>query len=490
MAGRRTLRNGKEFSAFDFALKRAVTASLDFDTGARIQEAIIEQALSNAADDLDDLTEYAADLSLEPEPILHPPPLPTPTPIPPPNDKAHGNARRRKKRLAAAELASTDPILKPVHHKRIAEAKSSALHLGVDGTALPHTKPSWLGLRNAPLALDPPPIEIAIGGRVYSQDEFEALNKAVLEGSGMGGREYTQEEIDRMVGMTGFMYVAWLGILTIPILDAHRRVIAVLGGRPNDEDWPEVHGGAHMMMQERLPRLCLTHDRLHHRRAQTSFAAVSRGPSFGSGQTEPVELRNNVTNTQLTDELMAHEYFKRIALFANSLLMLWAPRLYLYYQVQMEKLCSWRKLRWNFPGCAFAGATFNFGPRTITAPHVDFANLAWGWCSITALGNFDPDVGGMLILWHLKLVIRFPPGSTVLIPSALVKHSNTPIGKNETRTSFAQYTAGGLFHWLWNGCKTDVAFENADAGVKAQRAAEEKERWMEGMAMYSKIDEL
>lgn len=33
---------------------------------------------------------------------------------------------------------------------------------------------------------------------------------------------------------------------------------------------------------------------------------------------EPGELQNNVANTQLTDELLAHQYFRRLAGFANG----------------------------------------------------------------------------------------------------------------------------------------------------------------------------
>jgi hypothetical protein len=74
---------------------------------------------------------------------------------------------------------------------------------------------------------------------------------------------------------------------------------------------------------------------MHHRRAQEPFPAIARGVSHGGGQTvrpakycahapthpplqEPGELRNNIANTQLTDELLAHEYFCRLAGFANS----------------------------------------------------------------------------------------------------------------------------------------------------------------------------
>jgi hypothetical protein len=106
---------------------------------------------------------------------------------------------------------------------------------------------------------------------------------------------------------------------------------------------------------------------------------------------------------------------------------------------------------WNFVGSVFAACTFNLGPSAITIPHLDFGNLAWGWCAITALGDFDPNFGGHLILWDLKLVICFPPGAMILMLSAILRHSNVSIRPFKHRASFMQYCAGGLFHWIRNG---------------------------------------
>jgi hypothetical protein len=158
----------------------------------------------------------------------------------------------------------------------------------------------------------------------------------------------------------------------------------------------------------------------------------------------------------------------------------------------MALLRHWKpSLRPNFVGSIFAACTFNFGPRAICAAHLDFANLAWGWCAITALGNFDPDFSGHLILWDLGLVIRFPPGSTILIPSALVHHSNVPIRVHEERCSFVQYTAGGLFRWVRNGFKTSAAwYSSASSTEKAQHEAEDRMRWEHGLSMLSVIDDL
>ncbi|KAF8142371.1 hypothetical protein K438DRAFT_1466301, partial [Mycena galopus ATCC 62051] len=225
-----------------------------------------------------------------------------------------------------------------------------------------------------------------------------------------------------------------------PIIDRRRSVISVVGGTPRDATrWKALTDAAGHMLCERLPRLRLTSERLHHRRAQDSFAAVGRGRSHGRGQMDPGELQNNRANTRVTDELLASNCFRRIAHFANFLFATWAPLLFAFYTAQMAALGRWKTMRRNFPGSMFAACTFNFGPLAICAPHIDSANLAWGWCVITALGDFDPDLGGHLILWDLRLVIRFPPGSTILIPSALIRHSNVPIQAHEYCSSFVQY---------------------------------------------------
>ncbi|KAJ7766009.1 hypothetical protein B0H14DRAFT_2403006, partial [Mycena olivaceomarginata] len=276
---------------------------------------------------------------------------------------------------------------------------------------------------------------------------------------------------------------------TIPILDSRRRIIALLGGTPKDvEGWTKVTDGAFALMQDALRWVKLSEEKLDHRRAQHPFAAVGRGLSHGGSQMEPGELQQNVTNTRVTDELMAHSYFQRIVGFTNMLFAMWAPDLFQVYQEVREAL---KHLKWNFAESVFAACTFNFGPRAITCPHLDFANLAWGWCAITALGTFDPDAGGHLILWDLRLVIRFPPGSTVFIPSAIIRHSNVGILSHEMRSSFTQYTAGGLFRWVRNGFMTDEDFEKkASSQEKAERSTEAATRWQDGINMFSVIDDL
>ncbi|KAJ7484870.1 hypothetical protein B0H11DRAFT_2231536 [Mycena galericulata] len=488
MAGRRTLRSGKEFSAFDLAVSRAISPPLHFDVGECIKQRLAEQACNKVGDD-DDLLENPAEDSPAPRPFwLAPAPtapaavaaaLPATTPPPPTaeaRNKLKSRARRDKKR-DEARAASENPLLKGVHRKRLAQGKASALELDTDAAELPHSKLAWQGSRAA------------------EEAAFDASEPACphdLE-TGLGGASYTQDEVDALTGTQGFMYISWLGRLTIPLLDSQRRVIAVLGGTPRDDAaWKVVTDGAAALLKERESRIRLTEEQLHHRRAQDAFPAIARGVAHGGGRTEPGEVANNVANTQLTDELLAHEYFQRLAAFANILFALWAPLLFAFYQVQMRLLAQWKpSMRWNFVGSIFAACTFNFGPRAITAAHLDFANLAWGWCAVTALGEFDPDIVGHLILYDLRIVVRFPPGSTILLPSALVRHGNVPIRAHEHRSSFTQYTAGGLFRWVRNGLKTDAAFEaSASREEKAAKEAEDAGRWEAGMEMFSTIDDM
>jgi hypothetical protein len=122
---------------------------------------------------------------------------------------------------------------------------------------------------------------------------------------------------------------------------------------------------------------------------------------------------------------------------------------------------------------------------------VDHQNLWFSWCAITALGSFDYKKGGHLILWDLKLVIQFPPGSTTLIPSSVLQHSNVAIQDGETRYSVTQFSAGGLFRWRDNGFKS--VRDHLGGMEKEQQAAaleELSEQFAFGLSQFSTLDEV
>ncbi|KAJ3965891.1 hypothetical protein EV361DRAFT_809967, partial [Lentinula raphanica] len=165
----------------------------------------------------------------------------------------------------------------------------------------------------------------------------------------------------------------------------------------------------------------------------------------------------------------------------------YAYRTYVYNQMTLGDLCSWNhKLQCFFPRSAWAACTINFGSYTVSYPHVDQANLCFGWCAITALGNFDPDYGGHLVLWDLGYAVRFPPGATILIPLVLLVHSNLPIWPEEEHYSFVQYSSAGIFRWVENGFMSDADFDSrADAQESVRRTRERKERWTSGLRMFT-----
>jgi hypothetical protein len=94
-------------------------------------------------------------------------------------------------------------------------------------------------------------------------------------------------------------------------------------------------------------------------------------------------------------------------------------------------------------------------------------------------------------LWDLQLVIEFPPGSTILIPSATFRHSNTAIQPGEKRYSFTQYTAGSLFRWVDHGFQTATSYM---AGLNEEQRSEEElrsaNRWSLGVNLFSTITSL
>lgn len=141
-----------------------------------------------------------------------------------------------------------------------------------------------------------------------------------------------------------------------------------------------------------------------------------------------------------------------------------------------------------FSNSVFPAATFNLGPNVVTLEHTDGGNLPQGWCAIYSSGNFDPRRGGHLILRDLKLLIEFPPGSVVLIPSGTLKHGNVSIQPNETRRSFTQYAAGGLFRWVYFGFRTAKELEVEDPERAAYADESAPRRWREALEMFSKVD--
>ncbi|KAJ7018317.1 hypothetical protein C8F04DRAFT_1199101 [Mycena alexandri] len=276
-----------------------------------------------------------------------------------------------------------------------------------------------------------------------------------------------------------------------PIMDATGRVFALFGGRPDDPNWmADVHDPAVEALEAARARCKVSEWRTYHRRG--NWPPLTAGDSYGGGQTQPGALVNGVINAAVLCSLVSNVAFIRLAGFATGLFFNWSPRLFDYYVSHMRRLYKrYTHLRRPFLNSIWSACTFNLGPRTCCLGHRDFGNLAFGWCAVTALGHYDYTKGGHLILWDCKLIIEFPPGTTILIPSAAIFHSNIPIGVGERRYSFTQYTAGGLFRWIEHGFQSEEAFfSSLSAEERVKEQAEARARWESGASLFCTVAEL
>lgn len=80
-----------------------------------------------------------------------------------------------------------------------------------------------------------------------------------------------------------------------------------------------------------------------------------------------------------------------------------------------------------------------------------------------------------MVLEDFKIIIDFPPGWTCLIPSAVVRHGNTPIQAGENRYSFTQWISGSLFRWVRHGYRLAKSLDKEDR-LKLDGTSEERLR--------------
>ncbi|KIY48078.1 hypothetical protein FISHEDRAFT_43969, partial [Fistulina hepatica ATCC 64428] len=310
------------------------------------------------------------------------------------------------------------------------------------------------------------------------------------------GRDYSLSDLTGPSAPRSFHLQEWDGRTTVPMVDSENRVIIVLAGQPDVPDWPQVHEHAAAALENAGSQLNTRKRRKkgqsqsNHRRGK--FNVLNEGFAHGTGQKHPKNLRHNKSVASVLADLKMNASIIRIAHFASAVFAAWAPRLFTYYLTALNALlASDSSLVRNFTSSVWAAVAFNLGPQTVTWRHKDFLDLPFGWCCITALGRFNYKKGGHLVLWDLGIIIEFPPGATILIPSAIIEHSNTLISPGETRYSLTQYSAGGLFRWVEQGLQTqDAQRASLDEDGLIQLKEASKTRWANGLSYFSTLDEI
>ncbi|KAF6749332.1 hypothetical protein DFP72DRAFT_819179 [Ephemerocybe angulata] len=284
--------------------------------------------------------------------------------------------------------------------------------------------------------------------------------------------------------------------MNVFFVDADDVIVSALIDRPQCSDWPKVLDEAARCL--RVSRVIGTQQTAFskaftvHRRGE--FLAIPVGVSMGGGQVKPGNLVHQVyARRRIAQSILRNRAIRRIAGYQSSAFAFVAPKLFRRYSTDLSALFEHHKeLKWNFDNSIFPAASFNCGPQSASIQHFDHNNLSFGLCALTPLGNFDWTKGGHLVLHSLKLVVEFPPGTTALLPSAAVEHSNIPVQAGEDRMSMAQYAAGGLFRWVAYGFKTASSLSSTAAG-RARKVAVDRgvdERWEDGLHLYSTLDSL
>ncbi|KAK7021275.1 hypothetical protein R3P38DRAFT_2781404 [Favolaschia claudopus] len=128
------------------------------------------------------------------------------------------------------------------------------------------------------------------------------------------------------------------------------------------------------------------------------FIAVSAGVSFGGGQKRPGALLNNKRNCTICSQMVLSWAIMGIVGFATGLLT--ETIQILFGDTSHQALLS---LLLESP--PFLPA-LSILARTPLQFHMSMLPTSFGgWCCINALGHFNPDLGGHLVLWDLKLII-------------------------------------------------------------------------------------
>ncbi|KAJ3830523.1 hypothetical protein F5880DRAFT_1468265 [Lentinula raphanica] len=208
-----------------------------------------------------------------------------------------------------------------------------------------------------------------------------------------------------------------------------------------------------------------------HRRGD--YATLPAGCGFGGGKLCPSNYANTSHNARLVQQVLDDPAIQRIARFVDNGLAMFFPALHRFLSCLLEKILDDNPdICRMFEDCCYGACHFNLHSAA-TRKHEDYFNILFSMCAVYASGQYDYTRAGHFIAWSLGLVTQFPPGTAVFIPSAAVTHANTPISRDEHRSSIAFFMSSGLGQWYQNGYMSDKDFK-AQATPKQLRAWKEQ----------------
>ncbi|KAJ7839772.1 hypothetical protein B0H13DRAFT_2417355 [Mycena leptocephala] len=226
--------------------------------------------------------------------------------------------------------------------------------------------------------------------------------------------------------------VEWEGIDPMLILDVDGRIVAVLLGRPEGDDWEEVVKEFIRLMEAVRRRgeargVFKAKDRRHRR---GNYFTLSDGVTRGPGQ-QPTPAKligvSWSSSSRTTPAVGLLASFQRPRTLPAETLRFLPNHPQGHLRPAPGAQTALRQF--SLPRCHLES-----GASVVTDDHVDELNLPHGMCGVFNAGDHKHKRGGHMFLKQLRLVIEFPSGSSMLIPSASITHSNVPIGKQENGT--------------------------------------------------------
>ncbi|KAJ3934381.1 MAG: hypothetical protein NXY57DRAFT_890251 [Lentinula lateritia] len=225
--------------------------------------------------------------------------------------------------------------------------------------------------------------------------------------------------------------------------------------------------------------------KLDHPPRRGIYDSLPIGYSHGQGQLHPMNFAISKQNAPILQALTDAPEVERIARFIDHGVEVYFPKIHRLLTNLTEVLMGMGELHLKrpFKRCCYAASQLNF-TRASTDPHLDFMNAFFLCCGIWNGGRFNYKAGGQLIMWSLGIVVEFPPGAGILVPSASVTHANIPIGPEEWRHSITFFTAAGILRWYCNGFMNDNEFlTRASDSQKKSWAQYRTDLWKFGLDM-------
>ncbi|KAJ7506188.1 hypothetical protein B0H11DRAFT_1904083 [Mycena galericulata] len=257
----------------------------------------------------------------------------------------------------------------------------------------------------------------------------------------------TREEVDSL----GFRVVQWDDPRVFA--DLEDRISAFFIGPPVQRtEWQGTIHQANNNMR-------VAHAHLD--RSRIDDDTLRSGISYDHGLKRPrsIDRQHNLNNMVVLAALRYSPALQNITSFQNAMLKQVAPRLWedarrvvdavaghdseLHLPLQLTNFGPHQPT-------AFSQIEYQFSMPESSVPHRHPGDHPAGMRAVTALGNYPPTEGA-LVLWRERVIVTFPPGSTFVYPAALCHISFTTVEKPSFQMLVSQSCSAGLHGYVANG---------------------------------------